>query len=464
MDATDYEPNTPPRSSDLSVIDAVPHQLAASGVVGLAATSDSPLAWLGRGAVVAIMDVRLSTAARMAAERFGSSAGGTYPPLAQVRERLKVGWYRSPLAPGTLRQLMQRSDLHGWLQAGGHLLLLVALGVLTFWLWSTGRWTLFGVALFAHGTVASFMVGVAPHELAHGTVFRTRWLNTLFLYTFSLLSWWDPFDYGTSHTYHHRYTQYREGDRENLLPLHPSVGPLFVPQLFTINLLSRPGRVFGKGGLISAVVITAMTAFGAVGSANVPAREWIRALHLDQPDEARKSRWWARAQLLFHGGVVAAGIVTGLWVLPILISAAPFIAGWLSYAVGMTQHCGLRGDVADFRKSTRSIKLDPITSFLYWRMGWHIEHHMYAGVPCYQLKKLARAVANDMPPARTLLGAWREMRLTWRRQQADSRFEYDTPLPATAGVTRPSASEDKDAEAMAASIGELPPPTLAEDQ
>ena len=70
-------------------------------------------------------------------------------------------------------------------------------------------------------------------------------------------------------------------------------------------------------------------------------------------------------------------------------------------------HCGLRSDVADFRKCARSITLDPISEFLYWRMNWHLEHHMFAGVPCYNLKKLHKAVADDMPKVRTFFGAWK---------------------------------------------------------
>ena len=42
--------------------------------------------------------------------------------------------------------------------------------------------------------------------------------------------------------------------------------------------------------------------------------------------------------------------------------------------------------------TTRSIKLNPFTSFLYWRMNWHAEHHRYAGVPCYHLKEQAREI------------------------------------------------------------------------
>ena len=47
----------------------------------------------------------------------------------------------------------------------------------------------FLLALFVHGTVTSFFVGIAPHELGHGTVFRTKWLNKVFLYLFSLISY-----------------------------------------------------------------------------------------------------------------------------------------------------------------------------------------------------------------------------------------------------------------------------------
>ena len=85
------------------------------------------------------------------------------------------------------------------------------------------------------------------------------------MYLFSLLSWWDPFDYASSHTHHHRYTLHPEGDRENLLPLEPSVASPFMLQLFTINLLTQQGRTFGKGGLLSTIFVTFQSAFGIVG-------------------------------------------------------------------------------------------------------------------------------------------------------------------------------------------------------
>lgn len=379
----------------------------------------------------------------------------TYPPLSEVRENLRVEWYRCPIEHARLRELSKRSDLQGWFQAGGHLALFAATGVLSYFFWSQGIWIGLIVAIFAHGTVGSFLNGPAPHELGHGTVFRTKWLNRLFLYLYSLLSWWDPFDYASSHTYHHRYTLYPDGDRENLLPLEPKLASTFMLQLFTVNLITQPGRVFGKGGLISTIFVTIKSALGIVGSTEIPSREWLQALHSDQPDQRRKSMWWSRFQLLFHGTVIAISIASGQWVLALIVTFFPFIGNWASYFVGLTQHCGLRDNDPDFRKCTRSMTLNPLAEFLYWRMNWHIEHHMYAGIPCYNLKKLAREIVEDMPEPRTLFGAWREMREIWRRQKTDPNYQFDTPLPPTAKSVRTDTPDE-----LESSIGELAPKGL----
>ena len=103
----------------------------------------------------------------------------------------------------------------------------------------------------------------------------------------------------------------------------------------------------------------------------------------------------------------------------ILVSGGIFVANAWVYFVGMTQHTGLRDNMPDFRLCLRTIQLDSLTSFRYWRMERHIEHHMFAGVPCYNLKRLSREIADDMPAPRSLLGAWREMRSVWQRQQTE---------------------------------------------
>ena len=142
-----------------------------------------------------------------------------YAPLAEVRKEKKIRWLRPKIEQAKLKELNKRSDLQGWFQSAGHLGIWGVTGALVYYFWAQENWLAFLVALFFHGTVASFFVGIAPHELGHGTVFKTKILNKIFLYIYSCLAWWDPFDYASSHTYHHRYTLHPEGDREVLLPI-----------------------------------------------------------------------------------------------------------------------------------------------------------------------------------------------------------------------------------------------------
>ena len=103
----------------------------------------------------------------------------------------------------------------------------------------------------------------------------------------------------------------------------------------------------------------------------------------------------------------------------------------------------------------RSMRLDPLSTLLCWRMNWHTEHHMYAGVPCYNLKRLYREIADDMPAPRSLIGAWREMNQIWKRQYVDPGCTFDTPLPPPR-----TAVPAGGAEQLAASIGDLAPDSL----
>ena len=130
-----------------------------------------------------------------------------------MRRTLRVKWYRSPIESRRLRELMQR----GGAQAFGHLALLTATGVTTYLLFARQMWVPFAVALFLHGTVGSF-VSAGVHELSHGTVFRTKWVNHVLMRIYSLIDWTNPHDSHLSHAYHHRYTLHPDGDREIILP------------------------------------------------------------------------------------------------------------------------------------------------------------------------------------------------------------------------------------------------------
>ena len=113
-------------------------------------------------------------------------------------------------------------------------------------------------------------------------------------------------------------------------------------------------------------------------------------------------------------------------------------------------------NVNDFRKCARTIKLDPISEFFYWHMNWHLEHHMFAGVPCYNLRKLNKIIYQQLPKPKTLIGAWIEMRKTWKRQQVDPTYEYNTPVPPISKEY--SVSKNETLEAL--SMGDLAPKSI----
>ena len=385
-----------------------------------------------------------------------------YAPLDDVRRTMRVKWYRSPIDPAVLRRLMQRSDLRGGFQAVGHLALAAGTGVLTYYLFSRQLWVAFAVALLLHGGVTSFFSS-ACHELDHGTVFKTKWLNRLFLHLYSFLAWFNFHDYALSHTYHHRYTLHPDGDREVVLPKVPSLRVLYLLQLCTIGIT---GGFESKGliPLLRNVVGTALGTFPRAGAVSDPeatgqnAEEWVRALYDAHPEERAISVRWARLMLLGHALVIVVAVASGLWLLPLLVSFPIFFGNVWRYFVGAPMHCGLRDNVPDFRKCVRSIRLDPLSTFVYWRMNWHMEHHMYAGVPCYNLRRLSRAIAADLPEPRNLVGAWREMRATWKRQQVEPGYQYDTPVPTP---NRTAANGVRDDDELGASIGDLAPGILA---
>ncbi|MDP7137642.1 MAG: fatty acid desaturase [SAR324 cluster bacterium] len=378
-----------------------------------------------------------------------------YKPLSEVKQKLKVNWYRCPIEKEVLKSLTLKTDYQGWFQAGGHFLIFIITGAFTYYFWYMEVWYAFLFSLFIHGTVSSFLFGVAPHELGHGTVFRSKSLNKSFLYIFSLITWWDPYDYAVSHTYHHRYTQYDEADRENLFPIEPSLSFFVLLQLFTFNIFSKPERIFGKGGLLSAIHFTILSANGKTGSIDIPIQEWLNSLHQNQPSEHKKSIVWSRLLLTFHGGILVFSLLSGQWVFPLIISTASFTANWGTYFLGLTQHCGLMGSVPDFRKNTRTILLNPVFSYFYWHMNWHIEHHMYAGVPCYNLKKLNLILAEHMPKPRTLIGAWKEMLKISKRQTEEINYQFDTEVPES------KKNEIITDDMLSSSIGDLAPSTLA---
>src|SRR5690606_20502796 len=266
--------------------------------------------------------------------------------------------------------------------------------------------------LFLHGTVYAFLVN-GFHELCHQTVFQTRWLNVAFRNIYSFLGWYNHVFFWASHQEHHKYTLHPPDDLEVVLPVN-----LTLKSYLSFAFVNPVGLYNRLKGVIR-------LSLGHVDG------EWANALFPPEDTAKRRALFnWARILLLGHGLIVVVSLAMGWWMIPILVTLAPFYGAGFQYLLNEAQHIGLSDNVSDYRLNTRTILINPLLRFLYWHMNYHIEHHMYAAVPCYNLGKLHALIRHDLPHCpRGLVETWREIIAILRRQRADQHYQFVPELP-----------------------------------
>lgn len=337
-----------------------------------------------------------------------------------MRRDSAIAWYRTPIDKDKLRDLTRRSDIRPLGHVLSQILLATVTGTIAYLSWKFLAWPTTVLAIWVHATVYAFF-GYAGggHELSHRNVFRTRVLNEIFMVLYDFLSWGNFVFFRHSHAKHHQLTVHHGLDMEVELPhiVRPSVW-------FWAATVNLPG-------LMKVIARRFRWAVGKLDG------EWERKLFGDTNSQGRRLLfWWARLQLLGHTGLAVVFVTTGQWILLFLITFAPFIAQWLAHLAGMPQHIGLKPDVTDYRICCRTYVAGRVVAFLYWNMNYHVEHHMYASVPFYNLPKLRKEIEWDLPPAARGLGAvWRELRAVIRRQRLDPDYVSVPALPESANPT-----------------------------
>lgn len=147
--------------------------------------------------------------------------------------------------------------------------------------------------------------------------------------------------------------------------------------------------------------------------------------------ERPKAIFWARVHVSLWLAVIALSLVTRSW-LPVLYIILPnFYGGTFLTLCGLTQHSGLAENEKDHRLSTRTVILNPVLSFLYCHMEYHIEHHIFPLVPCHNLKQLHEAVKGEMPePRQGSIGAYQEIIPAVIKQGSDAGYCIHVQVPA----------------------------------
>lgn len=317
------------------------------------------------------------------------------PPWDPVTDwkHTEINWIKLDISQEDLRRFTKRSDLKGLCHTIGFLMLIAATAACACWALTQKLWPLLVLALYIHGIFYGHF-GEALHELGHNTVFATRWLSTLFTTIYGLLYWpWNPHLYRISHLdYHHRYTLYQDSDGEDV-PNYIQITPALIFDLFF--------RVFQIKELLQNIA--------RLLTLKPTSKTWRgRGYHLDTWEKFILSKAGKKDRRMVYRFAVyalvtqlvflAVCIYYRLWFLPVLITLAPFYKpGFHSFFCATHQHTACQPNNPDFRISCGDAILDPLSSFLYWHMEYHIEHHMYASIPCYNLKKFSNFVADQLP-------------------------------------------------------------------
>ncbi|MEE2657677.1 MAG: fatty acid desaturase [Candidatus Latescibacterota bacterium] len=336
----------------------------------------------------------------------------------QEQEKRRILWHRTKIDRELLAELNRRSDLLGAAQTLGYLFTLVATGSLAWWVSLNYSWYWWIPTFCLHGICYNYMIN-GFHELVHSSVFRTQPLNVFFLYVFSFLGWYNPVHFWASHAEHHKYTLYPPEDGEVVLPVY-----LTMKGFLSGSIVDPIGAYRRISGTVRR---------GFFGYLNPG---WDQILFPPENVDGRRRLFrWDRIMTGMHVALAALAFWQSWWPLLLLVTLASFYGSFLFLLCNMTQHIGLSDNVPDFRLNTRTITLNPILRFLYWHMNFHIEHHMYAAVPCYRLGRLHRAIRHDLPPPTVgLIATWGEVIGILKRQKVDPDYQYKPPLPNSADV------------------------------
>lgn len=292
-------------------------------------------------------------------------------------ERYSPFMNRTPLSDRSFRlkadallPLSVKTDAAGIRRATAHLGAIAAVACLV-WLAMPSAWAI--VPLVFLGYLQAFLFSVL-HETAHGTAFRTRWLNTVLGHFagFALLL---PYEYyRVFHWDHHRHTQDPERDPELALgPPTNLAGLLWVWS--GVPMWIGRVRMLVTHGLQSQV-----------------SEPWVKA---DKTSTiVREAGLYLAAYALVAIAAVAAvsgglSILFWLWLLPMVIGHL-FLRPYL-----LSEHTGC-AQSSNMLANTRTTYCNAFIRFFAWNMPYHTEHHAYPAVPFHALPSLNAYLAPHL--------------------------------------------------------------------
>ena len=270
-----------------------------------------------------------------------------------------------------IKELCRRSDRPGLVFLAKWITSLIATGYLVYlsmdspWLWP---------AMFVHGTAISLPAYAMSHESAHGTAFRTRWINEIVFWITSLIYMEEPLHRRYTHTNHHTYTWHVGKDSQMAFD---------TPVTLRVWLLEITGLALTYFHLLTLIRL--------VSGRYTETMKWV--IPHDEFPRIRRNAFVFVGIYAAIALVITAGAHWLLWYLVIPV----FLGRIATVAFGLIQHVEMAENSPSILDSTRSFKTTPLVSFLYLNMENHIEHHLYPQVPFYALPQLNAAIREQLP-------------------------------------------------------------------
>ena len=321
-------------------------------------------------------------------------------------------WYRSKIDKKILKELSKKSDWEGIKHIVIYFTSLFVCGYMAYYTWGSW-WSVFW--FFLYGNIYACADAIW-HETGHRTAFKSKLLNEIFYQISSFMIWKEAIRWRWSHFHHHSYTLSTSD------PYDYEIQVTKPTDLLMILLAVTPfGNLFLLHKIYSLPLETLRHALGII----------TPVMNDCIPESERyKCRWISRIYVTIWLSLIFLSFYLNTWMLVLFVLLPFFYGNTLFTLFGIPQHAGLLNNSKDHRLSTRTVKLNPIFSFLYWHMEYHIEHHMFPLIPSYNLKKLHEIVKDQMPPPKKgLFEAYREIVPALIKQAKNPDYKIDVQLP-----------------------------------
>ncbi len=326
-------------------------------------------------------------------------------------------WHKCYVDKEILKELSKKSDLKGFQHISVFFGLLILTGTLAFITLGTW-WSVFWFLVY--GNIYSFS-NPLWHETGHKTAFKSKFLNEIFYYVSSFMSNFEPIRWRYSHFVHHGNTYSTENPFDYEIEYGNDLSD--TPKRLLINITPFLDLLFFKKHISFEII---QHAFGIK----------TKVMQDTIPESAQsKAIFNSRVYLFIWLTIILWSILASSW-LPILYFLLPqFYGKTLHKIVAFTQHAGLARNVKDHRLTSREMYLNPVLSFLYWKMEYHLTHHMFPTVPSYNLDKLHHHIKDQLPRTNEgLIDAYKEIIPAIMKQSKDEDYFLKKEIPQLQNV------------------------------